>query len=75
MIALVENAAKNGGVVNVIFHGVGGDHLSVSTEAHEQLIKYLAGNRDRYWTDSYINIMKYVDKAMISTDLIVNGFA
>lgn len=65
LISLVENAAKNGGLVNVIFHGIGGDHLSVSTEAHGELIKYLAENRKTYWTDSYINIMKYVDKAMV----------
>jgi hypothetical protein len=30
----------------------------VSAEAHEQLLQYLAANRDIYWVDSYINIMK-----------------
>lgn len=64
LIAFVKSATKNGELVNVIFHGIGGDHLSVSTEAHSELVKYLAENRDIYWTDSYINIMKYVDKKM-----------
>ncbi|MDC2888223.1 hypothetical protein [Psychrosphaera algicola] len=43
-----------------IFHGIGGDHLSVSTEAHRQLVAYLASHKEQYWTDSYINIMSYV---------------
>jgi peptidoglycan/xylan/chitin deacetylase (PgdA/CDA1 family) len=44
---------------NIIFHGVGGDYLTVSTEAHELLLEYLADNQETYWVDSYINIMKY----------------
>lgn len=61
LIALVKKVAEKGGVANIIFHGVGGDHLSVSKEAHEQLVSYLAKNRDTYWTDTYLNIMKYVN--------------
>ena len=45
---------------NIIFHGVGGDYLTVSAEAHELLLEYLADNKETYWVDSYINIMKYV---------------
>ena len=47
-------------MVNFTFHGIGGDHLSVSKEAHDELLKYLAENRGIYWTDTFINIMKYV---------------
>ncbi|HEX7028815.1 MAG TPA: polysaccharide deacetylase, partial [Gammaproteobacteria bacterium] len=61
LIGFVEKTAANGGVVNIIFHGVGGDHLSVSKEAHEQLVQYLAKNRKTYWTDTYLNIMKHVN--------------
>ncbi|MBC6904607.1 polysaccharide deacetylase [Saccharophagus sp. K07] len=63
LIKFVQKSAKNGGVVNIIFHGINGDHLSVSNEAHEELLKFLAKNRDMYWTDTYINIMKYVRQA------------
>ena len=49
-------------MVQIIFHGIGGDHLAVSKEAHEQLIKYLAENQDKYWTDTYINIMRYLNR-------------
>ena len=59
MIARIEAEAASGTrLLNIIFHGVGGDYLVVSAEAHEQLLQYLAANRDIYWVDSYINIMK-----------------
>ncbi|HEY7885583.1 MAG TPA: polysaccharide deacetylase, partial [Cellvibrionaceae bacterium] len=61
MIAYVKQAAKKHKLINIIFHGIGGDHLSVTTEAHEQLVKYLAENRDIYWTDTYLNIMKHAN--------------
>jgi peptidoglycan/xylan/chitin deacetylase (PgdA/CDA1 family) len=60
LIALVKQAAQYGTMVNFTFHGVGGDHLSVSAEAHAELLAYLAANRDIYWTDTFLNIMRYV---------------
>lgn len=60
LIAIVERAARRGGFANIIFHGIGGDHLAVSTEAHAELIAHLAANRDKYWTDTYMNIMQHV---------------
>jgi len=47
---------------NVHFHGVGGDHLAVSSEAHEQLLEYISANPEIYWVDSYISIMKHAKK-------------
>lgn len=47
-------------MVNILFHGVGGDYLSVDADAHLELVKFLAENQDRYWVDSFINIMRYV---------------
>jgi peptidoglycan/xylan/chitin deacetylase (PgdA/CDA1 family) len=60
LIDLVKQAAQAGTMANITFHGIGGDYLSVSAEAHEQLLKYLADNRSLYWTDTFLNIMKYV---------------
>jgi len=62
LIDFVKQNAKHGGVVNIIFHGIGGDHLAVSTEAHNKLLDFLAANQDTYWTDSYINIMTYLKR-------------
>ncbi len=61
LIAFVEKVAAKGGMANVLFHGVGGDHLTTSKEGHEKFVKYLAANRKIYWTDTYLNIMKHVN--------------
>ncbi len=47
-------------LVNILFHGVGGDYLSVSAKAHEELLNFLSENRDSYYVDTYLNIMKHV---------------
>lgn len=60
LIALVEQAAQRGTMIALTFHGIGGDHLSVSSQAHEELLRYLAAHRDRYWTDTFLNIMQHV---------------
>jgi peptidoglycan/xylan/chitin deacetylase (PgdA/CDA1 family) len=60
LINFVKSAEKQGGIANILFHGIGGDHLSVSVKAHAELLQFLADNKDKYWTDTYINIMQYV---------------
>lgn len=60
LIAIVREAAERGTMANLTFHGVGGDYLAVSAEAHDQLLRHLADNPDVYWVDTFLNIMKYV---------------
>ncbi|MES2825260.1 MAG: polysaccharide deacetylase family protein [Pseudomonadota bacterium] len=60
LIGIVKKAAKKGSMINFTFHGIGGDHLSITKEAHDELLQYLAQNSDIYWVDTFINIMKYV---------------
>jgi peptidoglycan/xylan/chitin deacetylase (PgdA/CDA1 family) len=62
LIALVKQAAERGTMINLTFHGVGGDYLTTSAAAHEELVKYLADHRKLYWTDTFLNIMTYVKK-------------
>lgn len=59
LIALVKQAGAQGTMLNLTFHGIGGDYLSNSSEAHEELLKFLAANRKLYWTDTFLNIMQY----------------
>ena len=59
---LEAEAAKGTKLYNIVFHGIGGDYLTVSAEAHEQLLQHLANNREEFWVDSYINIMRYARK-------------
>jgi peptidoglycan/xylan/chitin deacetylase (PgdA/CDA1 family) len=63
LIDYVKKNAKKAKLIHILFHGVGGDYMTVAPEAHEQLLKYLADNRDIYWTDTYINIMTHFNKS------------
>lgn len=50
LIAWVQEAVRGGGLTVLLFHGVGGEHLPVSAEAHTELLDWLAANRDLVWT-------------------------
>ena len=60
LIELVKQAGERDALLNLTFHGIGGDYLTVSAEAHAELLAFLAANRHVYWTDTFLNIMKYV---------------
>jgi hypothetical protein len=60
LIAVVQAAAERGTMANLTFHGIGGDYLAVSAEAHEQLLLHLAEHPEIYWVDTFLNIMKHV---------------
>lgn len=62
MIAWVKKVEDAGGLGVVVFHGVGGDYLSVTAEAHQQLLDYLAAHRDRVWTTTYSEALAYVTR-------------
>ena len=57
---MVQDAAAKGTMINFTFHGIGGDYITTSRQAHEELLAYLAAHRDVYWTDTFMNIMTYV---------------
>lgn len=60
LIALVEEAGRRGTMVNLTFHGIGGDYLATSVEAHAQLLAYLHAHRDDYWTAPFIDIVRWL---------------
>jgi len=60
LIALVKQAGARGTMVAFTFHGIGGDHLSVSNQAHEELLRFLAAHHKEYWTDTFLSIMQHV---------------
>lgn len=58
MIAWVEGLQRSGAGGVVIFHGVGGDYLNVSAEAHKQLVDYLKAHDREIWTTTFGELMK-----------------
>lgn len=61
LIARVEEAARRGTMASFTFHGIGGDYLSVSNQAHETLLEHLAAHPDVYWVAPFIDIMRHVE--------------
>lgn len=49
MIAGVKAATQKDGIVILGFHGVGGDYLKVSGQAHAELVAYLKANEATIW--------------------------
>ncbi len=61
MISFVRKALEKGGLAVFMFHGVGGGHsISVSREAHRQLLDWLDRNRAEVWTDTFRRVMAHV---------------
>ena len=59
LIAAVHDAERKGGMVVFGFHGVGGDYLSVSAEAHAQLLAYLKAHSDTIWVAPFSTVVGY----------------
>lgn len=49
MIDFVQQAQAGGGWAVFLFHGVGGDYLQVSDQAHRDFIAWLAAHRQEVW--------------------------
>ena len=60
MTAFVMTGVDAGGLAVFMFHGVGGEHIPVSREAHQELLAWLASHRDLVWTDTFRNVMTHV---------------
>jgi peptidoglycan-N-acetylglucosamine deacetylase len=60
MIAFVKQVERSGGMGVFMFHGVGGDYLSVTAEAHRGLLRYLREHRAEIWTAPFQQVMDHV---------------
>jgi hypothetical protein len=69
LIDYVEQAATNGTIASITFHGVGGDHLQVDTNIHQQFLAYLAKHPDRFWVETYQNIAQEMRRPSSGVDV------
>jgi sialate O-acetylesterase len=60
LINYVKKAQENGTMAVFMFHSVGGGYLNVSSEAHQELLTYLDENKSTIWTDTFLNVMRYI---------------
>ena len=57
LIAFAQKAVDAGGLAVFQFHGIGGEWIPVSREAHQELLAWLAANRQTVWTDTFKRVM------------------
>lgn len=57
MIRWVEDVRRAGSAGVIVFHGVGGDYLNVSADAHQQLVAYLKAHQREIWTATFSDVM------------------
>ncbi|MEJ0059076.1 MAG: polysaccharide deacetylase family protein [Terricaulis sp.] len=60
LIAYVEGVRQSGGYAVLGFHGVGGDYLSVSADAHRELVTYLKAHEREIWTAPFSDVLAVV---------------
>ena len=60
MIKMTEEAIAQGKWAVFCYHGIGGEHFPVATDAFEGLVSHLAKNRERIWTDTFFNVAKHI---------------
>jgi peptidoglycan/xylan/chitin deacetylase (PgdA/CDA1 family) len=60
LVAFAQQAVDAGGLAVFQFHGIGGQWISVSREAHRELVAWLAANRGTVWAGTFREVMAHV---------------
>lgn len=62
LIDYVKHTAQKGGMGIFMFHGIGGDYITVSSKAHQQLVTYLKQRKKEIWVVSFQEAMDYIEQ-------------
>lgn len=60
LIDYVKEAVEKGGLAVIVFHGVGGDYLTVDAAEHQKLVDYLSGHSNELWIGTFSEVLDYV---------------
>lgn len=63
LIAYVKNVEKAGGMGVIMFHGIGGDWIITSPQAHRQLLEYLKQDKN-IWVATFSEAMNYAERTI-----------
>jgi peptidoglycan/xylan/chitin deacetylase (PgdA/CDA1 family) len=66
LITFVKSVVQKGGMGVIMFHGIGGDWITTSLEAHRQLLEYLKENQKDIWVATLTEAMDYATGAQPS---------
>jgi hypothetical protein len=59
LIGFVKKVEKAGGLGIFMFHGIGGDYLSVAPKIHYRLLRYLKKHQKTIWVTTFKQAMDY----------------
>lgn len=60
LIQYVQDALEKNGLGILVFHGVGGDYLTVDAAEHQKLVDFLASHSDEIWVGTFSEVLDYV---------------
>ncbi len=60
LISYIKNIIKKETFGTITFHGVGAEHLRVSTAAHEEMLQFLDAHRDKIWVGTFQEISEHL---------------
>jgi peptidoglycan/xylan/chitin deacetylase (PgdA/CDA1 family) len=75
LIAFVKRVQQSRGMGIVMFHGIGGDYITISAAAHKQLLNYLKKNKKEIWVATFQQAMDYAMQASKPKQTILRGQA
>ncbi len=60
LISYIDKIIEHKTFSTLTFHGIGAEHMKVSQEAHEAMIRYLDSNRDKIWVGTVKENVEYL---------------
>lgn len=60
LIGYVQKAIDQQGLGIIVFHGVGGDYLTVDAAEHQKLVDFLAAHSNEIWVGTFTEVLDYV---------------
>ncbi|MEJ7643473.1 MAG: polysaccharide deacetylase family protein [Chryseolinea sp.] len=61
MIRYTKTVQASNGLGIFMFHGIGGDYITVSKEDHAELLRYLASNKD-IWVTTFAEAVQFISR-------------
>lgn len=60
LVKYVQDALDKNGLGIIVFHGVGGDYLTVDAAEHQELVDFLAAHSNEIWVGTFSEVLDYV---------------
>ncbi|MDN3582349.1 polysaccharide deacetylase family protein [Mucilaginibacter flavus] len=63
LIAFVKKVQQAGGMGVLMIHGIGGDYITISAKAHQEMLDYISKNKNELWVPTFQQAMDYIKQA------------